>query len=313
MKPPFLNGIRSYFRKKKDPTDIFPLVHNLPLPQGFAESRLFNFLKTVLVEDAPPKEMENYCLHDFKRFLLTYGLVQDCRGKCLELGANPYFTTMLLFKFTKLDLSLANYFGPDLPENGSQRVRYLDIHAEEYRTIEMKYSHFNIEKDRFPFGDGEFDVVLFCEIIEHLLMDPVSVLLEIKRILKPKGFLVLTTPNAGRLENVARIISGFNIYDPYSGYGPYGRHNREYTKHELFHLLLYLGFDVDVMFSADVHANTAQNYTNIFALEKILKRRENDLGQYIFIRATNNEAKGVKKPDFLFRSYPPDQLEPYQI
>ncbi len=34
-----------------------------------------------------------------------------------------------------------------------------------------------------------------------------------------------------RLENVCRMIAGVNIYDPYSGYRPYGRHNRENNKH----------------------------------------------------------------------------------
>jgi hypothetical protein len=56
-----------------------------------------------------------------------------------------------------------------------------------------------------------------------------------------------------RLENVAKMIAGANIYDPYSGCRPYGRHNREYNKHELYLLLNYLGFTIDAMFTADVH------------------------------------------------------------
>ena len=87
---------------------------------------------------------------------------------------------------------------------------------------------------------ASFDFVLFCEIIEHLLMNPLHALREIHRVLEPGGLLVLTTPNVARLGNVLRWSRGDNIYDPYSGFGPYGRHNREYTLHELDRLAAVL-------------------------------------------------------------------------
>jgi SAM-dependent methyltransferase len=201
--------------------------------------------------------MANYCKQDFKRFVYTYGLARDLSGKCLELGANPYFTTILLQEFTQLKLSLANYFGSNRDHIVVQDVNYQDFKSAKPSSLQLKSSHFNIEEEQFPFSDGEFEVVLFCEIIEHLLMNPVAVLKEIKRILKPKWHINLNYTNVSRLENVARMIAGVNIYDPYSGYGPYGRHNREYNKHELYLLLDYLGFTVDVMFTADVHDNHA--------------------------------------------------------
>jgi SAM-dependent methyltransferase len=173
----------------------------------------------------------------------------------------------------------------------------------------MEFAHFNIEDAAFPFPEKSFDVVLFCEVIEHLQSDPVKVLLEIKRVLKPGGHLVLTTPNVSRLENVARMIAGANIYDPYSGYGPYGRHNREYNKHELALLLQYCGFDVDVLFSADVHDNISASLCSLENLAPLVKFRENDLGQYLFARSRNSGVARRKRPTFLYRSYPPGELE----
>jgi SAM-dependent methyltransferase len=291
------------------PEELFPLNPALPLPTGVSEEELFNFLKSVLVSDAPPQEMANYCQQDFRRFVYTYGLVRDFSGKCLELGANPYFTTVLLQKFTSLKLSLANYFGSHLPSQVVQEVNYKDYKSGEKVLIKFESSHFNIEEESFPFEDGEFDVILFCEIIEHLLMNPVAVLKEIKRVLKPNGALILTTPNVSRLENVAKMVAGVNIYDPYSGYGPYGRHNREYNQHELYLLLNYLGFTLDAMFTADVHQNNAACYSSVSKLEPFLKHRELGLGQYIFMRALNTGKAGEKKPAFLYRSYPVDELE----
>lgn len=49
---------------------------------------------------------------------------------------------------------------------------------------------------RLPFGDSEFDLVWCSEVIEHLL-DPGFTVAEFKRILKPGGALLMTTPNQG--------------------------------------------------------------------------------------------------------------------
>jgi SAM-dependent methyltransferase len=290
------------------PEDIFPLRPELPVLKGFSEDKLFNFVKNIRVTDAPSEEMQNYCKQDFRRFVYTFGLVQSLSGKCLELGANPYFTTVLIQEFGQLKLTLANYFGSNFSSKVVQEVAYQDFSGDE-RVVKFESSHFNIESEPFPFPDQEFDVVLFCEIIEHLLLDPVTVLLEIKRVLKPNGYLILTTPNVSRLENVARMISGTNIYDPYSGYGAYGRHNREYNKHELYLLLDYLGFKIDSMFTADVHNNYTNNYISVSKLKPFLKYREHDLGQYIFIKALNTGEAHRKKPAFLYRSYPAGELE----
>lgn len=301
--------VNNNIRLDAQPSDLFPLIPELPLPNSISEIKLKDFLKSVLVSDAPPQEMINYCEQDFRRFVYTYGLTRDLSGKCLELGSNPYFTTILLRQFTQLELTLANYFGSHMKDKIIQKVTFKDLQDGKDLSIQLESHHFNIEDDLFPFKDAEFDVVLFCEIIEHLIMDPVAVLKEIKRILKLGGSLILTTPNVSRLENVTKMITGSNIYDPYSGYGPYGRHNREYNKHELYLLLDYVGFTIDSMFTADVHQNNASCYFPASHLESFLRKREYDLGQYIFVKALNTKKAGDKKPAFLYRSYPEDQIE----
>jgi SAM-dependent methyltransferase len=212
--------------------------------------------------------------------------------------------------FTRLDLTLANYFGPQLPSRSAQKVTATNPQSGAIETHVLEFHHFNLEEGAFPFETGSFDLVLLCEVIEHLQMDPVKVLLEIKRVLKPGGHLVLTTPNVSRLENVCRMAAGVNIYDPYSGYGPYGRHNREYNKHELALLLEYCGFELEVLFSADVHENVS---SGIFPLDRILplvRFREHDLGQYLFSRSCNSKPARSKRPSWLYRSYSAADLEP---
>jgi ubiquinone/menaquinone biosynthesis C-methylase UbiE len=52
--------------------------------------------------------------------------------------------------------------------------------------------------ERLPFGDGTVDVVIFTEVIEHLLRPELAVW-EIARVLKPGGVLVMTTNNASEM------------------------------------------------------------------------------------------------------------------
>lgn len=273
----------------------------LPLPDGWTEEGLREMLSTVQVEDGPPEELRNYVNGDFKRFVYTLGLVPERAGQViLELGANPYFTTTLLSKFRTARLHLANFF--DQPgREGTQKVT---IH-QTGEMVEYSYRQFNVEADTFPYEDATFDTVLFCEIIEHLLADPAHALNEIRRVLKPGGVLVLTTPNVARLDNVRKIIVGENIYDPYSGYGAYGRHNREYTRAELSDLLKANGFHVRTIFTADVNPELTAADVAPDSIATLLKHRQADAGQYIFCRCEVSSEFGSRapiRPGWLYRS-----------
>jgi SAM-dependent methyltransferase len=74
-------------------------------------------------------------------------------------------------------------------------------------------------------------------------------MVEINRILKPGGHLVLTTPNIASLRAVAAILQGFHpmlfpaYIRPAEGERE-SRHNREYTPREIDRLLDASGFQV---------------------------------------------------------------------
>ena len=280
----------------------------LPLPAGWSEDDLRRLISSVQVEDASMEELRPYVEADFKRFVYTLSLVPEQTGqRILELGANPYFTTTLLRNFRSADLHLANFFDKAGRE-GKQKVT---IHSTG-EVIEYAFKQFNIEAEEFPYDDNSFDVVLFCEIIEHLLTDPVHALTEIRRVLKPGGDLVLTTPNVARLENARKIIAGENVYDPYSGHGPYGRHNREYTQEDLFSLLVANGFTVRTIFTADVHPEPAGSMVSLRTLAPLLRNRQTDLGQYIFCRCSvtfGSKELPPERPKWLFRGTSDKELQ----
>jgi SAM-dependent methyltransferase len=111
--------------------------------------------------------------------------------------------------------------------------------------------HFDAEKDAFPYPDEHFATVLCCELIEHLFADPMHLMSEVNRILKPGGHLVLTTPNIAGLRGLSAILQGYHpgFFHAYlrpneTGEGD-ARHNREYTPKEIHLLLVNSGFEVD--------------------------------------------------------------------
>ena len=67
---------------------------------------------------------------------------------------------------------------------------------------------FDAERDSFPYPGEHFDLVLCCELLEHLQHDPMWMLLGIHRVLKPGGTLILTTPNAVSLRAIEAMLRG---------------------------------------------------------------------------------------------------------
>ena len=92
-------------------------------------------------------------------------------------------------------------------------------------------------------------------------------IMNLNKVLRQNGTLILTTPNVSRLENVAKMLQGSNIYDPYSAYGMYGRHNREFTVCEIENILRHCGFEVEDIFTSDVHGNASDSY---YSVKKII-------------------------------------------
>jgi len=195
-------------------------------------------------------EARAYVGNSLRRLQLTMGMLPELPtgARVLELGANPYFLSRLLRR-RGIAARAANWFGESWPGDVRSQTVIESGVAHRY-----DFEHFNVERDHFPYPDATFDLVLFCEVLEHLPQDPVHALREVHRVLRDGGYLLLTTPNAARWDNLLRAISGDNTYDTLSGYGVYGRHNREYTKAELVDLVVGCGYEVVSVVDCDVGA-----------------------------------------------------------
>lgn len=111
----------------------------------------------------------------------------------------------------------------------------------------------NIESDPFPYPANFFDLVLFCEIIEHLhAYPPVAVLQKISIVLRPGGHLLITTPNRQHLKNLARAFVP-HLPAPAGSEHSYSPHHHEYVLSELVSLLHSQNFIISRAFTADYY------------------------------------------------------------
>jgi SAM-dependent methyltransferase len=107
----------------------------------------------------------------------------------------------------------------------------------------------DVESDRFPFADRSFDLVLACEVIEHLTKDPMFMMTEINRVLAIDGVLVLTTPNVTSARGIAAMLSGDApyLYANFNRNRSVDRHNIEYSPRLIATMLRAAGFgDVEL-------------------------------------------------------------------
>ncbi|MGW1544345.1 class I SAM-dependent methyltransferase [Streptomyces sp. NPDC002309] len=111
-----------------------------------------------------------------------------------------------------------------------------------------------------PFRTAAADAVLFSEVIEHLV-DPDSALDELRRVLRPGGHLMLSTPNLAAWYNRALLLAGVQpVFSEVSLRAIHGRPGREvvghlrlYTARALREFVTAAGFEVVRLEGAPFH------------------------------------------------------------
>lgn len=206
------------------------------------------------VEEVAPEQIDkwvapdakDYATHHKTRFIHTLEMTPagDESKAVLEMGAYMQITAALKFHLRYGSVRGCYYGKPG-------HVDHKSVVSDSGEVFTCDVDHFDAESDIFPYPDASFDTVLCCELIEHLPSDPMHMMSEINRILKPGGHLVLTTPNLGSLRAISGILQGYHpsFFPAYirprkPGEEAEARHNREYVALEVQNLLTDSGFEV---------------------------------------------------------------------
>ena len=101
----------------------------------------------------------------------------------------------------------------------------------------------NLNEAPLPYENDSFDGITCLEVIEHVL-DPLWLLRDLQRALRPKGQLILTTPNIRYFRNLTKLI--FKGEFPHTTTDRFvwgGGHLHYFTKKDLAFLLGEAGFE----------------------------------------------------------------------
>lgn len=136
----------------------------------------------------------------------------------------------------------------DVPE-------FMDIPAqiERYARHNVATKAVRLEDYILPFDSRSFDIVIMCEVLEHLNFNPLPLLKEINRIGSENSLFYLSLPNAAQIRNRINSLRGralgvpieefFEQLNPQSSEIVNG-HWREYTGPEVRKMLERLGYRI---------------------------------------------------------------------
>lgn len=156
--------------------------------------------------------------------------------KILDLGCgNGYYSFLL----SKLPLKL--------------KITGIDNHVNAVEDAKIFVGERNVQfiignAEKLPFPENSFDKIIMSEIIEHV-KDDIRVLKEVRRVLKPGGVLVLTTPNKDYpflWDPINWFLEHFFNFHIKSGFfaGIWNQHVRLYRPEEIKKRLGKVGFKI---------------------------------------------------------------------
>jgi SAM-dependent methyltransferase len=185
-----------------------------------------------------PDWFDYYVRNHSPRIAFDLGLVRTwfSQGSVVaDFGSSPLLLTAAL---AALDFRVV---GVDLDPSRFDRAS---------RAMGLDVVRCDIERERLPFEDNSFDGVVFNEIFEHLRIDPIATFAEIRRVLRPRGRLLLSTPNGASFSNLRNLLifdRGLDngVYESFDALRTVGHmgHVREYTLSDVVEFLSSAGFE----------------------------------------------------------------------
>jgi 2-polyprenyl-3-methyl-5-hydroxy-6-metoxy-1,4-benzoquinol methylase len=133
-------------------------------------------------------------------------------------------------------------FAAHLARTGA-RVVGIDVAEEPLRRGRSRHAELDLRlvpvAGGWPLEDASFDVVWAGEVIEHVA-DTAGWLSEIRRVLRPQGRLLVSTPNHGALTRLAMAVRPRTFE---AHFDPLSDHLRFYTRRSLAQLLAEFRFE----------------------------------------------------------------------
>ena len=207
---------------------------------------LFQSEKHPLVPETY-SSIETYCLSLIHRRAYERAAEECCGKRVLDVGCNNGYGSRIIADVAE------SAVGADVSPNSIECAR-AKSHGRNLRFLV-------IDGKTLPFESQEFDVVTCFQVIEHV-DEPGPFLEELRRVLRPTGLAVFSTPNS-----LIRLEPGMKPWNPF--------HVCEYSADELRSLLEFHFATVDVFGLFGTSELSAIELTRVEKRKQRAARRRN--------------------------------------
>jgi len=179
-------------------------------------------------------------ISDIVSYFHKAGVYDFSRIRVLEIGS---FLGIVAVALSRLGFSVTALDIPEFMANKRIQNKFEQHNIEWYST--------NLADYLIPCDSAKFDLIIMCEVLEHLNFNPLPVLAEVNRVAVMDGLLYLALPNLTRLRNRMNMLLGWSIHEPIDSFVHQlnkkdtmivGIHWREYTVDEVKYMLNKSGF-----------------------------------------------------------------------
>ena len=158
-----------------------------------------NIAKNSPAEKNRPRDyLHTHALRFYETYKLCGSMI-SCDSSILSVGAGRAF----------VELVLAQEFGVNVSVFDFEEA--IIRNADQYIENNFKTIAGNFLNDTSSLGSEKFDLIMFCEIVEHIPMIPEKQFEKLVEHLKPNGYLIVSTPNIASLNSIIKLITGRNI------------------------------------------------------------------------------------------------------
>lgn len=205
----------------------------------------------------PEPDEKFYSTWLYHRLAVLESIPLECRAagtRVIDIGGGKGRLLVLLSRLG-LVCSSVDLLYLDTEARTPHGEPYASLLVEHLQSSGVQAIGHDFYAEGLPVPSSSFNLALCTEVIEHLPNSPKPLLEEIRRVLRPGGWLLLTTPNFGsvnarvsaasaawRGRSVREDIRSFYDMRGYSPGETYRGHNREYVVSEVRYMLDNAGF-----------------------------------------------------------------------
>jgi trans-aconitate methyltransferase len=189
-----------------------------------------------------------------ERYALLLELVGELAPRRILVVGPSFESALLRERFAAATVNTLGWLDHRFPLREGERHVQLDLNAGDYPALEPH------------------DLVVCCEVVEHLHVPAAGVLRFLATGLEPGGHLVLQTPNATALPKRIRMLLGRNPYEPIRDEPHNPGHFHEYTLPELRAAVEDAGLEITRLLTANYFDHGSRKNHVYRAVGRLLPR-----------------------------------------